>query len=59
MFHENGETVFSATLTDHMETIVLNDRTLLHEVSPLQKPHTSSNPGTRDMLIIDFDLTEH
>ncbi len=59
VFHENGETVFSATLTDYMETIVLNDRTLLHEVSPLQKPHTSSNPGTRDMLIIDFDLTEH
>ncbi|MDD2050361.1 2OG-Fe dioxygenase family protein [Pseudomonas putida] len=56
VFDENGETVFRATLTDYMETVVLNDRTLLHEVSPLQPHPDGSTPGTRDMLIIDFDL---
>ncbi|WP_085707577.1 2OG-Fe dioxygenase family protein [Pseudomonas sp. B35(2017)] len=59
IFTENGDNVFSATLTNYLETVVLNDRILLHEVSPLQKLGISSNHSTRDMLIIDFDLADY
>jgi hypothetical protein len=42
-----------------METAVLNDRILLHEVSPLQTSDINSDRGSRDMLIIDFDLADY
>lgn len=58
VFHENGETVFNSALTTYMETIVLNDRKLLHDVSPLQKSPSRLTHGIRDMLIIDFNLVE-
>lgn len=58
VFNERGDCVFRATLMDYMETAVLNDRTLLHEVSPLQTSSTHSDRGSRDMLIIDFDLAD-
>ncbi|WP_165957307.1 2OG-Fe dioxygenase family protein [Pseudomonas sp. H9] len=54
IFRDDGATVFSATLTGDMETIALNDRRLLHEVSPL-KMFNGALQGIRDMLIIDFD----
>ncbi|MBC3272858.1 2OG-Fe dioxygenase family protein [Pseudomonas sp. SWRI81] len=59
IFAEEGDCVFSATLTDYMETVVLNDRILLHEVSPLQTSGMHSDRGSRDMLIIDFDLADY
>lgn len=59
IFNESGDCVFKATLTDYMETAVLNDRILLHEVSPLQTSSINSNRGSRDMLIIDFDLADY
>lgn len=59
IFNETGDCVFKATLTEYMETAVLNDRILLHEVSPLQTSGIHSNRGSRDMLIIDFDLADY
>lgn len=59
IFDEEGGQVFSATLTDYLETLVLNDRILLHEVSPLQTSSINSDRGSRDMLIIDFDLADY
>ncbi|WP_442107301.1 2OG-Fe dioxygenase family protein [Pseudomonas sp. NUPR-001] len=58
IYREHAELVFSATLTRYMETIVLNDRALLHEVSPLQT-FKGAQQGWRDMLIIDFDRINH
>jgi hypothetical protein len=59
IFNDNGECVFHATLSNYMETAVLNDRILLHEVSPLQTSGINSDRGSRDMLIIDFDLADY
>lgn len=59
VFRDNGEIALSTTLKNYMETVVLNDRELLHDVAPLQKSNTCLALGTRDMLIIDFDLVDH
>ncbi|HJR30667.1 MAG TPA: 2OG-Fe dioxygenase family protein [Pseudomonas sp.] len=59
IFNENDDCVFSTTLTDYMETVVLNDRILLHEVSPLQTSRLDPDRGSRDMLIIDFDQADY
>lgn len=59
IFHDDSGCVFNATLTDYLETIVLNDRILMHDVSPLQTSGINSDRGSRDMLIIDFDLADY
>lgn len=42
-----------ASLTLPMETIVLDDRRVLHGVSPL-RPAPGAGTGVRDMLLVDF-----
>jgi hypothetical protein len=50
---DEDEPVLVHTLTNRMETLVLDDRTMQHEVSPILPDGGPS--AIRDMLIIDFD----
>ncbi|GHF59077.1 hypothetical protein GCM10010218_45610 [Streptomyces mashuensis] len=45
--------VHRATLTAPLETIVLDDRRVLHGVSPV-RPAPGARRGVRDMLLVDF-----
>ncbi|MCS4510897.1 2OG-Fe dioxygenase family protein [Xylophilus ampelinus] len=54
----NGTTLALLTLDTFLETIFLDDRELLHEVSSLALAPESVREGFRDMLIVDFDAVE-
>ncbi|GAA0463052.1 2OG-Fe dioxygenase family protein [Streptomyces stramineus] len=45
--------VHRAVLTRPLETVVLDDRRVLHGVSPI-RPAPGTDFGTRDMLLVDF-----
>ncbi|MEU2510498.1 2OG-Fe dioxygenase family protein [Streptomyces syringium] len=45
--------IHHALLTTPMETIVLDDRRVLHGVSPV-RPASGARTGVRDMLLVDF-----
>ena len=48
-----NEPLFEHTMVNPMETIVLDDRAMEHEVSPIGP--VGAGIATRDMMIIDFD----
>lgn len=50
---ESDEPVLEYTLEQPLETIVLDDRAMEHDVSPIRPDGTPA--ATRDMMIIDFD----
>lgn len=54
----SGETIARITLSTFLETVFLDDRELLHEVSPITLTSRSGPEGYRDMLIVDFDPVE-
>ncbi|GHG52535.1 2OG-Fe dioxygenase family protein [Streptomyces griseocarneus] len=45
--------VYRASLSAPLETIVLDDRRVLHDVSPM-RPAPGARRGVRDMLLVDF-----
>ncbi|MEX2980465.1 2OG-Fe dioxygenase family protein [Streptomyces sp. C36] len=48
-----GRAVHRASLSAPLETIVLDDRRVLHGVSPM-RPAPGARRGVRDMLLVDF-----
>lgn len=56
--YRNGEDrpVFQHTLNLPMQTLVIDDRVMEHEVSPIRP--VDRTIAVRDMMIIDFDRTE-
>lgn len=55
IYNLNNNPLFSTTLTNHMDTIIVNDPEVKHGVSSI-KPYFLS--GYRDMLLIDFNILE-
>ncbi|RZL57111.1 MAG: hypothetical protein EOP70_04725 [Variovorax sp.] len=49
----DGRTLMTLTLRDRMDGFLLNDRALLHGVSPITP--TTDAAGHRDMLIVDYN----
>ncbi|MEU7133449.1 2OG-Fe dioxygenase family protein [Streptomyces sp. NPDC046261] len=53
LYDLQGQPVHRALLTDPWETIVLDDRRVLHDVSAI-RPAAGARSGIRDMLLVDF-----
>lgn len=55
IYSSAGELLLSHTLRECLETLLINDRHVQHDVTPLQPADNAAGRGWRDMLIIDFD----
>lgn len=52
----SGRSLISVTLEDRMDSFLINDRAVLHGVSPITP--STAEPGHRDMLVIDYNRME-
>ncbi|WP_157831375.1 2OG-Fe dioxygenase family protein [Prodigiosinella confusarubida] len=55
IYSSEGELILRHTLEHFLETLLIDDRAIKHNVTPLFPGNDVGNPGWRDMLIIDFD----
>lgn len=53
LYSPNGELVYSACLGESMESILLDDRALRHDVTPIA-PADPAATGHRDVLLLDY-----
>jgi hypothetical protein len=53
----DGRSLTNATLTNPLDGFVINDRSVLHGVTPITSE--DGYPGHRDMLIIDYNREEY
>ena len=54
IYDQNRSNLFRHTLTQPFDTILVNDKQVWHGVTPVRQLD-SSFPGTRDMLLLDFN----
>jgi hypothetical protein len=56
VFRPRATTPFlEVTLTDNLDTLVVDDRRVEHSVTPIM---ALEQRGLRDMLLVDFDLAQ-
>jgi len=53
LYNQNKDEIFKTELTEFLDSILLDDRRLYHNVSPIQPKEMIT--GNRDMLLIDFN----
>jgi hypothetical protein len=56
IYDNKGRLVFEQKLTSPLDTIVINDLTMMHSISEITCGN-DANEGKRDILIFDFDLS--
>lgn len=56
IYNKNNEAVMHHQLSNFMDTIILDDNVLKHDVSPIFSADKTTG-GYRDMLIIDYNFT--
>jgi hypothetical protein len=54
LYDDDGNQLFATTLAEPGDQLLVDDRRLLHDVTPLV-PVDPAHPAHRDVLIIDFD----